>query len=71
MTSSGYVPARLRRAIIRRAREACEYCLLPQELCPAPFQIDHIIPLALDGPTVLENLCLAWTETDPNADRRY
>lgn len=59
MTSSAYVPARLRRAVVRRAREVCEYCLLRQDLCPTPFEIDHIIPLALDGRTVLENLCLA------------
>jgi hypothetical protein len=59
MTTGTYVPAPLRRAVVRRARALCEYCRLRQDLCPAPFQVDHIIPRALDGQTVSENLCLA------------
>lgn len=59
MTAGVYVPASLRRAVLRRANALCEYCLLRQDLCPAPFELDHIIPRALDGPTVLKNLCLA------------
>jgi len=59
MTPGAYVPARLRRAVVRRARGLCEYCHLRQDLCPAPFEVDHIIPRALNGQTVLKNLCLA------------
>lgn len=59
MTAGGYVPVRLRRAIVRRARGLCEYCRLRQDLCPAPFEVDHIIPRALEGQTILTNLCLA------------
>ncbi|MCI0682010.1 MAG: HNH endonuclease [Gemmataceae bacterium] len=32
---------------------------MQQELCPEPFEIEHIIPRALDGPTEADNLCLA------------
>lgn len=59
MTAGAYVPAHVRRAVVRRARALCEYCRLRQDLCPAPFEVDHIIPRALDGLTVLGNLCLA------------
>jgi hypothetical protein len=59
MAPSESIPPKLRRAVARRARYLCEYCHLQQDLCPESFEIDHIIPLALDGPTVPENLCLA------------
>jgi hypothetical protein len=42
-----------------RAGRACEYCLMPQALYPAPFQIDHIIARQHDGPTVATNLALS------------
>jgi hypothetical protein len=42
-----------------RARRACEYCLIPQDFYPVPFQIDHIIAKQHDGPTVAANLALA------------
>jgi 5-methylcytosine-specific restriction endonuclease McrA len=59
MRTGPYVSARLRRAVVARARGLCEYCGLRQDLCPAPFEVDHILPRALDGETVLGNLCLA------------
>jgi HNH endonuclease len=42
-----------------RAGGACEYCLMPQSLYPAPFQIDHIIARQHDGLTVPGNLALS------------
>lgn len=42
-----------------RAGHACEYCLMPQEFYPAPFQIDHIIARQHEGPTVASNLALS------------
>lgn len=53
------IPARLRRAVIRRARVRCEYCRLAQLGQAATFHIDHIVPRAAGGRTMLENLALA------------
>jgi hypothetical protein len=49
----------LRRAVIRRAAERCEYCGLAQEGQEAAFHIDHIVPLNDNGETTLSNLALA------------
>jgi HNH endonuclease len=42
----------------QRARARCEYCQMPQELDPLPFQIDHIIARKHRGRTRMENLAL-------------
>lgn len=55
----GSVPAELRRLVIERAANRCEYCLLSQQDQEATFHIDHVIPVAAQGRTVLENLALA------------
>lgn len=54
MISSG-----LRRAVLNRAGNQCEYCGLSQEGQEATFHIDHVHPVALGGETTLENLALA------------
>ncbi len=51
--------ARLRRLVVRRAGNRCEYCGLSQEGQEATFHIDHILPQAAGGPTAAENLALA------------
>lgn len=51
--------AALRRQIVARAGNRCEYCGLSQEGQEATFHIDHIVPRALRGPTGAENLALA------------
>lgn len=43
----------------QRANNACEYCKLPENLHPLPFQIDHIIAQQHGGPSEAENLCWA------------
>jgi HNH endonuclease len=53
------IPASLRRLVITRALNRCEYYGLSQEGQEATFHIDHVIPLAESGPTVPENLALA------------
>jgi hypothetical protein len=53
------IPFRLVRAVIRRAGNRCEYCLLDQSGQEATFHVDHIIPRVKDGPTSLRNLALA------------
>lgn len=47
------------RAVRIRAKECCEYCLLPQASQEATFHIDHILPRAAGGETVETNLALA------------
>jgi hypothetical protein len=47
------------RKVWRRARNACEYCHIPQALYPIPFQIDHIIAQQHGGATTLANLALS------------
>jgi hypothetical protein len=59
MATSGYVSWALRRRVAERARSRCEYCGLQEDLCPATFEVDHIIPRALDGATEAANLCYA------------
>ncbi len=53
------IPTRLRRQVIKRARECCEYCLLHQDYAESTHQIDHLIALKHGGSTVSGNLALA------------
>ena len=46
-------------SVWQRARERCEYCLLPRALSLMPFEIDHIIPRKHSGTTESQNLALA------------
>src|SRR5688572_25367009 len=53
------IPARLRRQVIQRAGDRCEYCRLSQAGQEAAFHIDHVLPLNSGGKTTLANLALA------------
>ena len=53
------VPAALRRNVIERAKNRCEYCRLSQLGQEATFHIDHVIPVVAGGETVIDNLALA------------
>jgi hypothetical protein len=53
------IPASLRRRVIARAGDRCEYCRLSQRGQAATFHIDHVVPVAAGGPTTVENLALA------------
>ncbi|HRQ39449.1 MAG TPA: HNH endonuclease signature motif containing protein [Chloroflexota bacterium] len=54
-----YIPAKLRRLVVARAKNRCEYCGLSQEGQVATFHIDHIVPSSKGGETIAENLALA------------
>lgn len=54
-----YVPARVRREVVRRAWSRCEYCGLAQEGQEATFHVDHVVPASAGGRTVSANLALA------------
>jgi HNH endonuclease len=47
-----------REFVRRRAKDACEYCGLPQQASILPHQIDHIIGRQHRGTDDVENLCL-------------
>ena len=51
--------ADLRRQVIRRAGNRCEYCLIHQDDAIASHQTDHVIADKHGGPTTLSNLALA------------
>jgi hypothetical protein len=53
------IPVFLRKLVIRRTGNICEYCHLSQKGQEATFHIDHIVPLAAAGETIAENLALA------------
>jgi hypothetical protein len=53
------ISSTLRNLVIRRADNRCEYCKLSQIGQEATFHIDHVIPVAADGPTEANNLALA------------
>ncbi len=52
------VPAELRRLVRDRARDCCEYCLLPEWASVVSHQVDHIIAEKHGGPTTADNLAL-------------
>ena len=53
------IPALLRKLVIRRAGNICEYCHLSQKGQEATFHLDHIKPIDSGGETIAENLALA------------
>jgi hypothetical protein len=57
MTS--YVPSRLRRAVSRRARYACEYCLIAESDTVVGCQVDHVVSEKHGGHTDSSNLAYA------------
>lgn len=42
-----------------RAEHRCEYCHAPEVVFNFPFEVEHIIPVALEGLDVEDNLALA------------
>ena len=56
---SQHVSARLRRLVVRRARNRCEYCGLSQLGQEATFHLDHVVPVKAGGHATGDNLALA------------
>ena len=54
--SQTYVTLALRRLVRERARDRCEYCLIPELVSFAPHWIDHIVAEKHGGKTEAENL---------------
>ena len=53
------IPASVRREVVQRAENRCEYCGLSQAGQEAVFHVDHITPVIAGGATALHNLALA------------
>ncbi len=51
--------AEMRREVVRRAGNRCEYCLIHQEDSGSRHQADHIVSEKHGGATTLENLALS------------
>jgi hypothetical protein len=45
--------------VVARAGGACEYCRLLQDASGVTFHVEHVLPTAADGKTVLGNLALS------------
>jgi len=56
---SNYVSAEIRLAVIERAGNICEYCLIAEEDSYYRHQIEHIISLKHGGSSEMENLALS------------
>ena len=57
MTS--YVAIDLRRFVVSRANEVCEYCLVHEKDCILGCQVDHVIAEKHGGQTTSDNLAYA------------
>ncbi len=56
---SSHIPTALRRLVLERAGEQCEYCLIPQAAVLAAHETDHIIARKHGGATESDNLALS------------
>ncbi len=54
-----YIPAAVRRLVVQRAGNRCEYCLLPADLAFFPHEVDHVIAEKHGGQTEAGNLAFA------------
>ncbi|MCU0482112.1 MAG: HNH endonuclease [Anaerolineae bacterium] len=54
----GYIPKSIRQHVLERSHGLCEYCQSAQKIIIS-LEVDHIIPISLDGKTQVDNLCSA------------
>ena len=60
----------LRGTVASRANERCEYCQYPEQFSPSSFQVEHIVPRSIGGPTELKNLALACSHCNAHKATR-
>ncbi|MBD2771265.1 HNH endonuclease [Iningainema tapete] len=53
------VTLKQRAAVAERARHCCEYCRSQERYSPDSFSVEHIIPLAKEGISNLDNLAFS------------
>ena len=51
-----HIPVAVRRLVIARAGERCEYCLLPAAVAFFPHEVDHVVAEKHGGATEAANL---------------
>ncbi len=51
-----YIPEKIRQQVIDRARNRCEYCLMPEQFSATFFHIDHVRSLKHSGNSSPDNL---------------
>lgn len=56
---SVYIAAKLRRRVRARFANCCAYCRTAEDLSVSIFEFEHIVPRAIGGATVYENLCFS------------
>ena len=56
---SRYISKSLKAKIRRQAKSRCGYCLRSESLIGMPMEFEHLLPIALGGQTVEENLWLS------------
>jgi HNH endonuclease len=59
--SKTYISVSLRKLVWERAKDCCEYCLIPQTVALARHQVDQVIAEKHGGETDAENLALSCT----------
>lgn len=57
--SQTYISVELRHTVAEAARYRCGYCLSAQDVMGVKLHIEHILPLARGGQTIIDNLWLA------------
>ncbi len=60
-----YIPAEVRRRVVDRADNCCEYCRVSQEDVFFRFEADHIVSEKHGGETTSDNLCLSCPDCNP------
>ncbi|HEX3531590.1 MAG TPA: HNH endonuclease [Thermoanaerobaculia bacterium] len=60
----------MRDRVAEQARHRCGYCLTSELVVGLSMEIDHLIPQALGGPTVEENLWLACSACNGSKGHR-
>lgn len=56
---SSYISAQLRRRLLAADDHQCVYCRTKQANSGFPMVVDHIKPVAKNGPTAFDNLCFS------------
>ena len=65
-----YVSDKIKNQVRKRAKGYCEYCYSTTSFSPIGFDIDHIIPVSLDGKSILKNFALACGECNGHKHAR-
>ena len=68
--SSKYIPKALRLAVAEQAKHRCGYCLTQEAVSGFEMEYDHLVPQALGGQTLEDNLWLACSYCNDAKNKR-